>query len=250
MAFKPLSEDSAPNSANGSQMVSEQPDDFARRLKLPFQEPALLVRALTHRSYVNENSTAVEDNERLEFLGDAVLDFLVAAWLYSRYPEMREGELTRLRAALVDTNQLAAFARNLEFGQALRLGRGELEGGGRDRDSLLCGAFEAVVGALYLDQGIQAVKDFIHPLLTEATQDALLRQRDKDPKSRLQEWSQSGGQGIPLYRLVESTGPDHARFFKMEVSVAGVVLAEGSGPSKQVASMNAARNALAGLGIE
>ena len=136
----------------------ESPQDFARRLGLPFADNLLLSRALTHRSYINEHPDALEDNERLEFLGDAVLDFLVGAWLYNRFPEMAEGELTRMRSALVRTDQLAEFARQIDLGLALRLGRGELGGGGRERQAVLCAGFEALIGALYLNSGVSAVQ--------------------------------------------------------------------------------------------
>jgi ribonuclease-3 len=124
----------------------ETPQDFARRLSLPFLDMLLLSRALTHRSYLNEHSDALEDNERLEFLGDAVLDFVVGAWLYNRYPEMPEGDLTRMRSALVYTESLAEFGRQVNLGHAMRLGRGEAQAGGRDRSALLCDTFEAVIG--------------------------------------------------------------------------------------------------------
>ena len=148
-----------------SQAESESAASLAQRLGLHFSSLHLLVRALTHCSYVNENQSATEDNERLEFLGDAVLDFVVGAWVYNHFPEMREGGLTRLRSALVRTDTLAAFARQLDLGPALRLGRGELVSGGRERDNLLCATFEAMIGALYLDAGTPAVEKFIEPLL-------------------------------------------------------------------------------------
>src|SRR5512143_3781618 len=125
----------------------ESPREFSQRLKLPFSDSLLLSRALTHRSYLNEHPEALEDNERLEFLGDAVLDFVVGAWLYNQYPEMPEGDLTRLRSALVYTDQLAEFARQVQLGRAMRLGRGEAQAGGKDRTALLCDTFEAVIGA-------------------------------------------------------------------------------------------------------
>ncbi len=145
--------------------VVESSHEFARRLNLPFSDLRLLTRALTHRSYKNEHDDALEDNERLEFLGDAVLDFLVGAWLYNRYPELSEGKLTRLRSALVGTEQLANFARKINLGAVILLGRGEEESGGRDRPSLLCAGFEALIGALYLDAGLEAVENFLKPML-------------------------------------------------------------------------------------
>src|SRR5512143_1383664 len=145
----------------------ESPREFSQRLKLPFSDYLLLSRALTHRSYLNEHPEALEDNERLEFLGDAVLDFLVGAWLYNHFPEMAEGELTRLRSALVRTEQLAEFAQQIALGSAMRLGRGEAEGGGRERLALLCATFESLIGALFLDGGIEAVSKFVEPMLHE-----------------------------------------------------------------------------------
>jgi len=229
---------------------AETPEAFAERLKLPFENYRLLYRALTHRSYLNEHFEALEDNERLEFLGDAVLDYLVAYWLYNRFPEMKEGDLTRLRSALVDTNQLAAFARQIGLGPLLRLGRGEEEGGGSERDSLLCDGFEALIGALRLEAGLDAVQKFIAPLLEPAVEIILDDRKDIDPKSRLQEWSQAEGKGIPHYKLINTDGPDHAKVFHTEVFVEGERLGKGSGPSKQKSSIAAAQQALLALGNE
>ncbi len=222
----------------------ESPQDFARRLELPFTDNLLLSRALTHRSFINEHPDALEDNERLEFLGDAVLDFLVGAWLYNRFPEMAEGELTRMRSALVRTDQLAEFARSIDLGLALRLGRGELGGGGRDRQAVLCAGFEALVGALYLNSGIEPVQVFIEPFLRQAVDEILLSNKDLDPKSLLQELLQSQGHGPPEYRTVAASGPDHARIFEVEVLVNGDVYGRGSGHSKQAAAKQAASAAL------
>jgi ribonuclease-3 len=223
----------------------ESPQDFARRLGLPFTDNLLLSRALTHRSYINEHPDALEDNERLEFLGDAVLDFLVGAWLYNRFPEMAEGDLTRMRSALVRTDQLAEFARRIDLGIALRLGRGELGGGGRDRQVVLCAGFEALIGALYLNSGISAVQAFIEPIIRQAVDEILSSNKDLDSKSLLQEWLQSQGHGPPEYRTVAANGPDHARIFEVEVLVNGEVIGRGSGHSKQAAAKEAASAALA-----
>jgi ribonuclease-3 len=205
----------------------------------------LLSRALTHRSYLNEHSDALEDNERLEFLGDAVLDYVVGLWLYNRFPEMAEGDLTRLRAALVKTDQLAKFASQIEIGRALRLGRGEEENGGRARRAMLCAAFEALIGAIVLDSGMDAVTEFVGPFLETATERILISHADKDPKSLLQEIVQSGGEPAPSYRVVSENGPDHAKVFEVEVFANGHFLGCGTGASKQEASMNAAYDALA-----
>ena len=227
----------------------ESAQSLAARLNLPFKNTTLLSRALTHRSFINENPNALEDNERLEFLGDAVLDFLVGAWLYNQFPEMAEGYLTRMRSALVGTRQLAAFARQLELGNALRLGRGEDEGGGRTRSTLLCATFEAIVGALYLDAGIEAVRDFIEPMLEPVAEKIIEKREDLDPKSTLQEWAQAHGKGVPFYREVGISGPDHARVYTFEVVIDGTTYATGEGSSKQAAGKSAAAEALKTLGV-
>jgi ribonuclease-3 len=224
----------------------ESASDLSRRLELPFSKLALLTRALTHRSYVNEYES-VEDNERLEFLGDAVLDFIVGAWVYNRFPEMPEGDLTKIRSALVRNDHLAKFARKLDLGQALRLGRGEASSGGRNRDNLLGSAFEALLGALYLDAGLDAVHDFVNPIL-EDVRESILNQI-QDPKSELQEWTQSQKLGAPHYRVVSTNGPDHAVTFEMTVEIAGVEKGRGLGTSKSGAEHAAAKDAMKNLGL-
>jgi len=226
----------------------ESASDLSRRLGLPFSNLSLLTRALTHRSYVNENPNAMEDNERLEFLGDAVLDFIVGAWVYHRFPEMPEGDLTRMRSAIVRNDQLAKFARNLNLGVALRLGRGEYSSGGRHRDGLLGSTFEAVVGALYLDSGLGAVDAFVNPLLEEVRESVLTKIHD--PKSQLQEWAQAQKLGAPHYKTVATTGPDHAKEFDVEVEIGGKVVGSGHGTNKHAAEHFAAKNALETLGIQ
>ncbi len=228
----------------------ESSQHLAQRLGLNFRDQLLLNRALTHRSYLNEHPEALEDNERLEFLGDAVLDFLVGAWLYNRFPEMAEGQLTRLRSALVRTEQLADFSHQIGLGKAMRLGRGESESGGRQRLALLCATFEALVGALFLDAGIQAVASFMEPLLESVADQILASGRIQDPKSKLQEWVQSQGQPTPIYRTVSARGPDHDKTFEVEVLVDGRRCGYGDGHSKQAAAKAAARDAIAFLGID
>lgn len=230
-------------------MREESPQEFAKRVKLPFKNIGLLSRALTHRSFMNEHKGAVEDNERLEFLGDAVLDFLVGAWLYNCFPEMAEGQLTRLRAALVGNQKLAQFARSMNVGMAMRLGHGEDENGGRDRSALLGATFEAIIGALYLDSGILPVREFVEPLLEVAVQEIMAARLDHDAKSMLQEWSQAQGYGPPSYQTVSDTGPDHAKNFLVKVLINGQEYSRGSGHSKQSAAKDAAQAALKVLGI-
>lgn len=229
--------------------VLETPQEFARRLNLPFTDWLLLSRALTHRSYLNEHSDALEDNERLEFLGDAVLDFVVGAWLYNRYPEMPEGDLTRMRSALVYTEQLADFGRRIKLGNAMRLGRGEAQAGGRDRSALLCDTFEAIIGALYLDAGIDAILGFMSPLLDETSDEILVFRKIEDPKSLFQEWAQSEGFSTPQYITRGAIGPDHSKLFEVDALVNGEVYGSGRGNSKQAAAKDAARNALLTLGL-
>jgi ribonuclease-3 len=224
----------------------ESPAYLAQRLNLPFDDLRLLTRALTHSSYVNEHGNAGDDNERLEFLGDAVLDFLVGAYVYQHFVEMREGEMTRMRSALVRTESLARLARKLGLGEALRLGRGELQGGGRGRDPLLCGVFEALVGAIYQHKGLEAARDFVLPLIKPLADEFSneIPELTVDPKSRLQEWSQRQGLGIPKYVFAASEGPDHAKMFTVEVYVDGKLFGTGSGTSKKDASQSAAQDAI------
>jgi ribonuclease-3 len=225
----------------------ESATSLSRRLGLPFENVSLLARALTHRSFVNENPNALEDNERLEFLGDAVLDFIVGAWVYNRFPEMPEGNLTKMRSAIVRNDQLARFARSIDLGGALRLGRGEYSSGGSQRDGLLGSAFEALIGALYLDAGLSAVEAFVHPKLEES-QDSILEEIH-DPKSVLQEWAQAERLGSPQYITLSATGPDHAKVFEVEVRIQGKAYGTGHGSSKHVAARIAAQTALEALGI-
>jgi len=228
---------------------SETAVELAKRLKLKVSNISLFTRALTHRSFINEHPEEIEDNERLEFLGDAVLDFMVGEWLYNRFPEMPEGGLTQMRSALVQTQQLAEFARRMKIGNALRLGKGESKAGGRLRNSVLCDAFEALIGAIYLDSGISGVKSFLNSHLESASQEILASHKNEDPKSILQEWAQSIGYPPPKYQLIDSVGPDHSKIFHIQVVVNKEDLGSGKGTSKQEAEKNAARTALIRIGI-
>ncbi len=219
--------------------------ELESRLALQFKDKSLLLRALTHRSYLNENpGDVLEDNERLEFLGDAVLDFLVGAYLYNRFPEMREGELTSLRAALVRTETLAEFSRSLEVGRFLQVGMGEAESGGRKRTPILCAAFEAIVGAVYLDRGLDAVQMLVEPLIAPALTKILDDSLHIDAKSEFQVWAQAQFNITPHYRVSGSSGPDHEKMFTVQVIVGDKAWGEGTGRSKQSAAQAAARNAL------
>ncbi len=214
-------------------------------LGIKFKDYSLLSRALTHRSYLNENpSIALADNERLEFLGDAVLDFIVGAYLYHRFPEMDEGELTSLRAALVRAKTLADFARQLELGQFLQLGYGEAENGGRERVPILCATFEAVVGAMYLDQGLEKVEHLVERLVSPALVTIMASSLHKDAKSEFQVWAQARYNITPHYEVVDSSGPDHAKVFTVQVKLGNDVWGMGSGRSKRRAAQVAAAEAM------
>ena len=218
------------------------------RLGVTFKDPTMLQRALVHSSYVNENpETAPESNERLEFLGDAVLGLVVADDLYASFPDLDEGKLTELRAQLVRRDTLAKAARRLKLGEELLLGRGEDAGGGRSRPTNLAHAYESLVGAIFIDRGLPAARRFVLDSLEEEFGHASERAFPMDPKSRLQEMSQSLFQRTPQYRLVDAQGPDHARKFTVEALVDGETLGTGHGGSKQTAEKEAAREALARL---
>ncbi|MGC8960283.1 MAG: ribonuclease III [Chloroflexia bacterium] len=222
----------------------EELDALEEALGLTFRDRSLLFQALVHRSYLNENpESRLISNERLEFLGDAILDALAAEFLFLRYPEKEEGELTLLRSALVRTETLAEFARQLDLGRFLVLGRGVEAEGGRGRPSLLAAAFEALLGAIYLDHGLEAARRFLQPFLEHALEEVSGR-LPLDYKSALQIEVQ-GRLGItPHYRTVDAWGPDHARTFRVEVWAGERLLGTGEGPSKQLAQQEAARRAL------
>lgn len=216
-----------------------------------FRNPALLQQALTHTSYVNENRDAgLTDNERLEYLGDAVLDFIVAEWLFREYPDLAEGEMTNLRARLVREDTLARLAQALHVGEHLLLGKGEADSGGRYRPHNLCAAFEAIVGAVYLDAGLDAVRTIFTPILAPELKQALRDQSARDPKSLLQEWTQARYRVTPTYETVAEEGPDHAKVFTVHAIVNGRTLGVGTGPSKQAAAQQAAAAALQRLQTE
>ncbi len=219
-----------------------------QRMGVAFRDPALLRRALTHASYLNENpQCAWSDNERLEFLGDAVADFIAAGYLYDQFPQWQEGQLTSLRAEMVRRETLACFAAEIDLGNRLLLGRGEEMGGGRSRPAMLGDAFEALVGALYLDQGIEAVRDFLLPFFRSYVESLVSREPARDAKSRLQEWSQAEFHEPPIYVTVQETGPDHAKQFQVEVRLLGRLLGSGVGSSKQAAEQAAAQAALTAM---
>ena len=214
-------------------------------LGISFNGLSLLEQALVHSSYVNENpGVAPASNERLEFLGDAVLGLVVAEKLYQDFPHCAEGEMTKLRAALVRGNTLARVARTIGLGDYLYLGRGEEASGGRRKPANLAGALEAMIAAIFLDQGSVTTRDFILRLLNKELQKVASPGARVDYKSQLQELIQAREQQTPAYQLVEAMGPDHDQRFTVEVRAGDAVLGKGSGKSKKAAETEAARAAL------
>jgi ribonuclease-3 len=227
---------------------------LAERVRAPLADRGVALAAVTHKSWVNEHrGEGAEDNERLEFLGDAVIDLLVSDWLMARFPLAREGDLSKLRAAVVDEPGLAAMGRALQLGELLRLGRGEELTGGREKASLIADAMEAVVAALFLDGGLAAVHRLVDPFLEDAYARAGSGAFDRDWKTQLQEQAQARFRTSPRYRVVAEVGPDHSKTFEIEVELRGEVLGRGTGRSKKDAEQGAARvalEALAALPIE
>lgn len=220
-------------------------DSIEKALGHSFQNRDLLLQALTHPSWGHEQRRSLPDNQRLEFLGDAVLQLTLTHHLYAAYPQMPEGQLTKIRAALVNRKALASLAQTMDLGPSLVLGRGEERNQGRSRDSNLADAFEAVLGAFYLDAGFEAARLWIEKRLQAQVEEFVLAQNDGNPKGQLQELLQGLSQGTPVYELINSTGPDHAREYTVAVkSTEGKELGSGSGPSKKAAEMNAAAHAL------
>jgi len=218
------------------------------RLDYTFVDPTLLAMALTHRSWANEQGLD-EHYERAEFLGDAVLDLLVAHWLYAQHPRMAEGELSKLKSYIVSEPVLAQWARDLELGPALRLGIGENRSGGREKPSLLADAVEAVLGAIYLDGGLEAARQVTYRWLAGASAAAMEELLVTDAKTTLQEVAQSKGLELPIYRHVAQEGPDHEKRFFVECWLGGERVSTGSGASKKQAEQSAAGAALVALQV-
>ncbi len=216
--------------------MRERPQRLANRLDYRFDDPARLEQALTHRSAGSPN------NERLEFLGDAILGFVIADELCARFPDADEGRLSRLRARLVRKTSLAELARELEMGSYLLLGAGELRSGGQSRDSTLADALEAVFGAVYLDGGHRPADDLIRRLFRQRLDGLKLGQAEKDPKTRLQEYLQAEGRGLPEYAVLEVTGDPHAQEFQVACRVPGLAgESRGRGTSRRRAEQAAAK---------
>ncbi|MHB9109856.1 MAG: ribonuclease III [Armatimonadota bacterium] len=214
-----------------------------QRLGITFQRCDLLVQALTHRSYLAETPDAIS-NERLEFLGDAVLDLVVAEELFRRHPDWPEGELTKAKASAVDERALERMARDWELGEYVLVSRGEEQSGGRQRRAMLADAVEALIGAYFLDQGLDAVREFVLRALAPVMAIIERREHEHDYKTLLQELFQSRYQTAPVYEVLSETGPPHDRTFEIGVTFAGQVLGRGTGKSKKEAAQSAAAEAL------
>ncbi len=224
---------------------AREPQELALSLGIAFREPSLLAQALFHRSYLNEvPEYDIECNERLEFLGDAVLGLIISEKLYQDYPDFSEGKLSQLRSHLVRWDTLASAAERIGLGNYLVLGNGEELSGGRDRPSNLSGALEALIGAAFLDAGLTQARKLILQLLKPDLEEVAARGATADSKSEFQHVAQTRWHEIPEYRLISSEGPDHAKLFKVEVLVGSRVMGNGQGRNKKQAELNAARQAL------
>lgn len=216
-----------------------------KKLNLKFKNKELLIQAFVHRSYLNENPDfELSHNERLEFLGDAILEHVVTEYLYKKYPQKSEGELTTWRAALVNAKMLAKIAQNLNFNDFLLLSQGEVKEEGKARQYILSNAFESFIGSLYIDQGLDACKDFTEKNLLKELPNIIEMGLFKDAKSCFQEEAQERAGVTPIYSVLEESGPDHAKKFKVGVFLKDELVAEGEGFSKQEAEEEAAKNAL------
>lgn len=223
--------------------------DLEELLAYRFQNPALLTTALTHRSYVNEHEgEGFQHNESLEFLGDAVLGFLVSSRIYKKFPQLNEGALSKLKAYLVSAANLFWLADKIQLGSYVRLSRGEEKTGGRGKRAILVDAYEAIIGAIYLDGGIEAASAFVDSQLDDLLQSSNGESSIfGDFKSSLQEKLHDRGQPEPIYKVVDEIGPDHRKVFVVQVLIGGTVISEGSGRTKKEAQQHAARLALEGL---
>ena len=215
----------------------------AEKLTKLFKNRELLEQAFTHKSWVNENQNERESNERLEFLGDAILEFIVSKEIYLTFPNKEEGYLTTLRSNLVNTKNLAHIAEKLGIGEKIYLSHGEEEGGGRKNPSLLADTLEAIIGALFLDQGMNTTYEFVKKHLLSEVPEKLSKPL-KDAKSRLQEYVQSQGHPAPIYKVIKASGPDHNKNFIVEVLAGGERKGQGTGKNKSSAAQAAAENAL------
>jgi ribonuclease-3 len=223
--------------------MSEKIDIFEKKIGIDFDDKNLLKKAFTHRSFVNEGGKGLEHNERIEFLGDAVLELAATKFLYNKFPEETEGKMTAYRSALVNTESLAKAASELEMGNFLMMSKGE-RASTKGREHILANTFEAVVGAIYLDKGFEKAEEFLKKNLFPYIDEILAKKLYKDPKSYFQEQAQEHVRITPEYKLVAHEGPDHDRLFVMALYLGKEKVCEGRGTSKQKAEVDAARKGL------
>ncbi len=228
----------------GTMIKAKSAQELSDVLGMPFNNRGLLQQALYHRSYLNESEEEAESNERMEFLGDAVLGLIVSEKLYKDYPTLSEGYLSQLRALLVRWDALARVADRIGLGDYLVLGRGEELSGGRTRPSNLAGALEALIGAAFLDGGLVRARRLVMQIFKPDFEEIAAQGVTADSKSELQHLAQTRWHQIPEYRLISSEGPDHAKLFTVEVLVGNQILGRGQGRNKKQAELNAARQAL------
>lgn len=226
-------------------MDIEKKKKFEKEIGLKFKDEELLKRSLTHRSFLNEHDNEeLKSNERLEFLGDAVLELVVSEFLFNEYPDRAEGELTSFRAAVVRTDSLAKISKKLGLGEYLLMSKGEEMTGGREKEYLLANTFEAVIGGLYIDQGYEPVKEFLTKHLVPQIATIVKYRLDIDAKTKLQEKTQNVFKKTPVYKVIKEKGPDHDKVFTVVVKINGKVYGEGEGITKQKAEDAAASKAL------
>jgi ribonuclease-3 len=215
-----------------------------KQIGYTFRDISLLNKALTHKSYVNENSESLKDNERFEFLGDSVLDLIVSGYIVKAFPDFAEGTLSKIRAAVVNELCLAELARQIDLGKYLLLGKGEAASGGREKNSLLANAYEALAGAVYFDSNLETALDIYLPALGKEIAKYADAARFRDYKSELQEYTQTHFNCIPNYKIVNEKGPAHAKEFEVAVLVQENIRGQGNGKSKKEAEQSAAKSAL------
>ena len=238
---------------NSDRIVDENKiiKEFQKKFQINFSDPSLIITAFKHRSYLNvTNEERVASNERLEFLGDAVLDLITTQYLYHKFPKRTEGQLSKIKSILVSKLVLAEVAMELSLGGMLLINRGEEKTGGRQRQSILADTFEAIIGAIYLDKGLKATEDFVHKYLLSKFKKIMQVELYKNYKSVLLEYAQAHTGQLPEYRVLKEEGPDHDKRFVIGVYLDGKKVGEGSGKSKKFAEQEAARQAIERLNIK
>lgn len=220
-------------------------NEIIKKIGIEFKNKSLLKMAFTHRSYLNENrGKGLENNERLEFLGDAVLELIISTYLYEKHPQKTEGDLTSIRAAIVRTESLAEETRRIGLGQYLKMSKGEEDSGGKDKEYLLANLYEATLGAIYLEHGYEVCKDFVSRTLLLKIDKIISQKLFIDPKTKIQEIMQSKFKLTPTYEILKEDGPDHDKVFTVGLYKGTEILSEGNGQSKQKAEEDAAKNAI------